>query len=306
MKRVVALLTAFLFLLGCNTYKNSFGETYTSIHTDYTKVYRLDLSHQNLNQIPVEISKCIELRMLDLSGNTDLDLEHTLNQIPAPEVLEILILDSLMIQELPSAIHRFTSLRHLSLNNNPSANFNTICGVLSPMKLEFLSLKSNNLDVLPDNLGSIHSLKSLNLSNNKVGNDRDFIILSALPNLEALWLTNNTITELPTSISGLSSLKSLFIEHNQLVDLPNEFTKLDRLWKLHAGHNRFKELPIELAHMPFLILLHINDNEISSISDDFAGKQVSLSGIIMDNNKLTKEQKLRWSTVFKGSFVNSF
>jgi Leucine-rich repeat (LRR) protein len=69
------LILCGIILQSCSIYKRSFGTTFTKIDTEnYEQLYRLDFSNQQLKEIPLNMGKLVELRVLNLSGNTDLNL----------------------------------------------------------------------------------------------------------------------------------------------------------------------------------------------------------------------------------------
>lgn len=68
---VTYTLVLLVLLTGCTTYKKSFGTTYTKVESAAAhKTYRLDLSNQNLEELPQSIEACTQLKMLKLSGNS--------------------------------------------------------------------------------------------------------------------------------------------------------------------------------------------------------------------------------------------
>lgn len=309
-------MTRLLFVIGflcivlltsCATYKRSFSKTLTAIpETQRQPLYRLDLSHQNIKQTPENLASCASLKMLNLSGNVGINLEAFFNEIPNPEALEILILDSLQLDDVPSNIKRFSNLKHLSLNHNPKADFETIFNTIAHLPLAFLNVQHNAMEKLPETLIKLQKLNSINLNHNRLHSGENYNTLSHLPELSSLWLTHNELTTLPPEIGRLGALRNLYIEHNELTGFPSEITQLERLWVLHAGHNGFEEIPLELSEMKILILLHLNNNKIHHISEAFTSKKHSIKGIILDNNALSDADKKRWAREFDPYFIASF
>jgi Leucine-rich repeat (LRR) protein len=298
------LILCGIILQSCSIYKRSFGTTFTKIDTEnYEQLYRLDFSNQQLKEIPLNMGKLVELRVLNLSGNTDLNLAEVFEALPNPEKLEVLILDRLDLKSVPKTIRRFHNLRHLSLNFNPAIELEKICTTIKKLPLEFLNLQSNNLKGFPITIGSIKTLKAINTSHNRISNLEN---LGKLPNLQSLWLTDNNIGKLPKEIALLTSLRNLYIEKNKLTSLPNAMQKLESLTVLHAGYNLFQHLPKQLVEIPRLLLLHINNCQITEIPKVFSTSKYSLMGIILNNNKLSEEDKKQWSEEFNSFFVASF
>jgi len=291
----------------CKTYKRSFGKTYTSTsNVDSSKIYRLNLSHQNLNENPVNLHQLEALKMLNLSGNKTLDLASFFQQIQHPEKLEILILDSLALKKLPKNIERFINLKHLSLNANPALDTDTIFSTIKTLPIQFLNLQHNNIELISNGIAQVSSLKSINVSHNKINTSETFLNLAKLPRLKSLWLNANQLQYLPEEIGKITTLRNLYIEHNQLLELPNAIKNLIQLNVFHIGHNYFETLPIQLINMQKLILLHVNNCKIKTISNEFTTSKFSVKGIILDNNKLSDTDKQKWKKEFRGFFLASF
>lgn len=302
----IALLTLFC-CYSCNTYKVYYGTTATSLnHQSIDKTYRLDLSHQNLNKLPDNIKQQVHLKMLNLSGNTSLNLANALTAIPNPDQLQVLLLDSLNIKQLPQEITRFKNLKQLSLNGNPTIDLKTSLAILKGVPLEFINLQHNNLSKIPDHIQKITTLKHLNLSHNNFTGSSHFKTLSKLPKLTSLWLTNNKIQTLSHEITALKQLRNLYLEHNQLQTLPKDIHHLPKVWKIYLGHNAFTTLPIQILKMKSLLLLHINNNEITTIPEQFCTTKYSLKGIILNQNKLSKSDIARWKKELDNFFLASF
>ena len=161
------------------------------------------------------------------------------------------------------------------------------------------------MESVPASISLITTVRDVNLSNNRIRDEKIFEHLSNLPQLKSLWLTNNTLRQLPKTIGQLSQLKSLYIEHNQLTEIPKQVAGLKKLSTLHAGHNHFTELPLALTDIPRLILLHINNRKIQSIPYDYATKNYSIKGLILDQNKLSLVEKKFWKKKLRDFFLLS-
>lgn len=294
-----------MLLSSCSTYTTFYGETINTTAVDkHTR--RLDLSYQNLTDLPIAYEQLQELRMLNLSGNVDLDISNVLASIPFPEKLEVLLLDSLDLKELPLELKRYTHLKQLSISNNPSLDIGKIIPSLEGVPLEFLNLKGNQLTHLPENITHLTTLKDLNLSYNKIHDDMSYHYLGELPNLYSLWLDHNELTVLPITIGELSQIRYFYIDHNQLTTLPKEISGMSRVWVIHAGHNRFKELPEELMGISGLFLIHMNNNNISYIPKTYGEKEYSMMALILDHNPLPDVERIWAEKTFKKFFLLSF
>lgn len=306
-KQITYLFFGCLLFVNCNTYKTFYGETYSEV-VFQPKVYRLDLSHQNLQDPPKYLENLKELKMLNLSGNTHLDLEVFFNKISEPEKLRVLILDSLSLKSLPKNISRFKNLKQLSLGYNPFLDLESAFNVLSGSQIEFLNLMGNDLNSIPENIKNLSFLEELNLSFNHISKEQDYLYLSELPLLKSIWLDHNNLEALPYTISSLSHLRNLYIDNNKLSNLPRQLSLLKKVRIIHASHNKFPELPVVFTEMEGLYLLHVNNCEIQTIPDVYKTKAYTLMGLTIDNNPITKSEteKKQWEKIFRRFFILSF
>jgi len=285
------LVVILLVFSSCKTYNTFYGTTYTA-HTFDTKSKRLDLSYQNLDIIPKGLSTLNELKMLDISGNTDLDLNIVLQSLPHPEKLEVLILDSLDLNSLPTNISSFKKLKQLSLAYNPNLNLKNTFAQLDNTPLEFLNLKGNEIRQLPSNIIQLETLKDLNLSDNYLHDEESYNYLGKLPLLYSLWLDDNTLSQLPKTVGALKQITFFYVDNNQLTGLPEEISGMKNLNVIHLGFNKFTELPEQLIKVPNLFKVHINNNQVTTIPRSFRTEKHSIFALLFDNNPIPeKEQK---------------
>ncbi len=292
---------------GCTTYTRFYGKTFSSIPNEgnIPKVHRLNLSNQDLDVLPTSISGLENLKMLDLSGNPNLDLNTAFKKLRFPKNLEILSLDSLDISKLPESIKEFSNLKQLSLAFNPNLDIEHAVDLITNLPIEFINLKGNAIDTLPENVRSLKSIKDLNLSFNRLKGKKNFEILSELPNLYSLWLDHNKLKALPTTIGKLNQIRFLYIDHNYLRELPMEMSTM-KTWVIHAGYNNFVKLPEVFTSMRSLFLVHINNNDIKSIPASYEVKKYPLAGLIMNHNPIKGEERQKAEKLFKGFFILSF
>ncbi|KAG4170987.1 hypothetical protein ERO13_A12G181100v2 [Gossypium hirsutum] len=121
-------------------------------------VRTLDLTQNKLVEIPMEISKLVNMQRLILASN------H--------------------IEQLPSTMGNLQSLKAMILDGNRITSLPDELGEL--VKLEKLSISGNKLMSLPNTIGSLRDLSLLNVSNNKLKYLPESIgICSALEELQA-------------------------------------------------------------------------------------------------------------------------
>jgi len=292
-------------LSSCSTYTTFYGETVKTTAID-THTRRLDVSYQNRADLPLAYEQLHELRMLNLSGNVDLDISQILASIPFPEKLEVLLLDSLNLRELPLELKRYSNLKQLSLGYNPLLNIEKTITHLEGISLDFLNLKGNKIRYLPQNITNLKTLKDLNLSHNHIQDEMSYHYLGKLPKLYSLWLDHNELKVLPKTIGKVSQIRYFYIDHNQLTSLPKEISEMEKVWVIHAGHNLFNELPEQLIGIPELFLTHMNNNNISLIPRKYSEEEYSMMALILDHNPLSEEERLWAKKTFKKFFLLSF
>ncbi len=287
--------------VSCETYKTFYGEI--GQDTSQPDIHRIDLSYQDMMIIP-DFSNIRDMRMLDLSGNTKLDIKATLNAIPKPEQLQVLRLDSLNLETLPD-LDRFINLKQLSLIHNPELSWDIVFTSLSQLNLEFLNLKNNNIEQLPISITLLETIKDLNLSYNHLIDSRSYRHLSKLPLLYNLWLDHNDMGILPESIGQLNQVVYFYIGHNGLTTLPEALSGMKSLRVLHTGHNNFIALPEVLIQMKSLFLVHANHNQIADIPEVYFTEKFQLMALILDGNALSENQRKRIKKHFSNFFLLS-
>jgi Leucine-rich repeat (LRR) protein len=305
MKSTLYLITLiYLFILtGCETYVTYYGETNREVNVGQLN-YRLDLSFKSLTNLPADLAKQTELRMLNLSGNPNLDLPSAITMVCNLPKLHILLLNKLQLKTLPDEIKNCKSLTQLSIVHNPQLNFQQAFGNLASLKLKFIDLSHNELSELPPNLASIKTLSDLRLSHNTIGNSSSYKTLALLPQLFSLWLDNNQLRKLPKEIGLLPYLHYLYLDNNLLRTLPKDIKRISHMRAVWLGHNCFVEIPPILAEID-VKMVFLNNNRIDKIRHQFEKGNFLLEGIILDNNFLNSMEKKKSAQIFENTFIYS-
>ncbi|WP_299436032.1 leucine-rich repeat domain-containing protein [uncultured Aquimarina sp.] len=296
-----------LLFCSCGTYTTFYSKTHIEIDSEkLSKVHRLDLSNQDLEELPVTIADLKDLRMINLSNNAKLDINGSLHKLAVHKNLEVLILDSLGIKTIPESIKLFPNLKQISLVHNPALNLEQAITQISGLPIEFLNLKNNKLTKLPENITTLKNLKDLNLSYNTIQDEESYSYLGKLPKLYSLWIDHNKLKKLPSTIGELSQIRFFYIDHNELKDLPAELGSMKKVWVIHAGYNQFAELPKVFTTQKSLLMVHINNNQIKAIPKDFETEKYPLAGLLLDNNPLPNTEIEKAKKLFSGFFLLSF
>ncbi|XP_015572103.1 plant intracellular Ras-group-related LRR protein 7 [Ricinus communis] len=158
-------------------------------------VRTLDFTHNKLVNIPIEISRLVNMQRLLLSDN--------------------------LIERLPMNLGKLQSLKVMILDGNCISSLPDELGQL--VRLEQLSISGNMLMSLPETIGSLRNLALLNVSNNKLKTLPESI--GSCFSLEELQANDNSIEDLPASICNLVHLKSLSLNNNNVSKIPTNLLK---------------------------------------------------------------------------------
>jgi len=195
--------------------------------TDFSMVTSINFSGNQLKCLPVSLTNCINLQVLDLSQNLLTHLETQITQFP-----------------------RLTTLI-LSNNQLEHTSFPKEFGVALSNSLKVLSLGGNRLKCVPREVFELCQLRSLYLGGNAVEEiSRD---IKKLVNLRVLYLGGNNLTSIPTEVGLLSNLQSLSLCENRLHSLPSSIAMLRNLRSLALHKNQLTVLPTEIVRLRGLV-----------------------------------------------------
>ncbi|XP_055882524.1 leucine-rich repeat serine/threonine-protein kinase 2-like isoform X3 [Biomphalaria glabrata] len=225
-----------LLLTELNLMKNMITYFPVGLHFAFPQLTKLDISSNEMKELPVDSLGLPELRLLDFSHNyvqvlPDAFLQNCLK-------LEMLIavnnrLESLPNEALAADLMRLTTIR---LSNNKILEkepFYMSKFILELPNVRVVELASNGiLGFPPPCLWKSQMLKELVLSRNMI-TKLHFEGVRLWSKLEKLQLAHNKISELPKEIGQLTSLQSLDLSYNKLLTtLPDELGKCTRLWEM--------------------------------------------------------------------------
>jgi Leucine-rich repeat (LRR) protein len=138
----------------------------------------LDLSNQEITELPDEVLQRTNIIRLDLSGNRLQNLPAEIGRLSNLE--ELYIEDNMLTGTLPAEIRMMRNLRVLDVSGNQLTGIPAEIGQLE--NLAALDLSSNNLSTYPNELLNLQNLEILNISNNNFNEESVNIIREALPN----------------------------------------------------------------------------------------------------------------------------
>ncbi|MCI5219974.1 MAG: GTP-binding protein, partial [Candidatus Electrothrix sp. LOE2] len=205
-----------------------------------TGATRLDLSDQELTELPPELFQLSDLTSLNLWENRLTSLPPELFQLK--NLTELCLRDNYLVS-LPPELFQLKNLSTLNLSLNKLAELPPELFELK--KLTELDLGSNKLTSLPPEFFQLKNLTELCLRDN-------YLVslppeLFQLKNLSTLDLCFNQLSALPPELFQLTNLRLLNLIVNQLASLPPEIVQLTKLERLELYHNPLTSPPYELA-----------------------------------------------------------
>ncbi|WP_373938558.1 leucine-rich repeat-containing serine/threonine-protein kinase [Vibrio kanaloae] len=176
-------------------------------------IKRLKLS-EGLTEFPLEILELADsLEILDLSGNQLSDLPVELSQLTN---LRIIFASNNLFTHLPDVLGTLPKLEMVGFKTN---QIKTVSEQSLPTQLRWLILTDNEIEALPISLGERPRLQKLALAGNKIRVLPDS--MENLSNLELVRLSANQLTEFPEFLIKLPKLAWLAFAGNPFCKHPS-------------------------------------------------------------------------------------
>jgi hypothetical protein len=217
---------------------------------------RLDLSGNQLTELPESLGRLTQLQSLDLSVNK--------------------------VKALPEWLGRLTQLQWLDLTGNRLTALPEWLGLLT--QLQKLNLGQNQLTALPESLGLLRQLQVLDLTGNRLTGLPES--LGRLTQLQELYLGDNPLTALPESLDQLTQLQALDLMGNQLKALPESLGRLTQLQSLSIAANQLTALPAWVGRLTQLQSLYLMGNQLTALPE-WLGRLTQLKWLGLGRNELT-------------------
>jgi Leucine-rich repeat (LRR) protein len=282
-------------------------EAFSGVH-----IKSLDLSHNNLTEIPVAIQQLSSLEHLDLSHNQIKSLgTHMLTSLKCLKTLQLH--NNKIRHVLRDSLIGLTSLQNLNLSRNKirsiSADF------CKEFQLQVLDLSYNFLSHIPPNLLSI---RTLDVRHNRVlkVNDSNSIMMGGtvteilvdlshanlvmnpetvlysqkvtLTKVTTVVLHHCKLTEVNQLFKGFPALEELDISYNDISKLhADTFKGLNRLKTLQLKHNNLTNiLSSHFEHVTNLTWLDVSSNMIQHLQSDCFAQMSKLKHLSLSNNHI--------------------
>ncbi|XP_071737160.1 probable LRR receptor-like serine/threonine-protein kinase At2g24230 [Rutidosis leptorrhynchoides] len=243
-----------------------------------TKLQTLDLSNNQITNLPFDFWSLNSLKSLNLSNNN-------------------------ISINLPSNIGNFGSLEKLDLS------FNSFFGSLpdsisSLISLQVLNLNRNRFgSIVPMGILSCHSLTSVEFSWNSFNGVLPNGFDSSFPKLQSLNLAGNSIKGKGSDFSKLESLVYLNISKNLFMGSVVEIFK-EPLEVVDLSGNHFEGHISQLNFNSHLIYLDLSDNEISGEYFSNLSQTHNLKHLNLAKNRFLEQRLIKIDTLRSLEYLN--
>ncbi len=236
-------------------------------------------------------TKMPKLQVLDVSDNELCDLPASLSQLPS---LQRLLASNNKFVKLPHSFIHFSHINELQLNGGKDklVDLHTDCfnAYQSHQHLHTLVISNQALKSMPASISHLSALHMIDLSLNKIknvsscfkelrhlvyinlsGNELCEIqgaIVENKPKLRELYLAKNTnLARLPLKLSKVDTLEKLDLSGCSLVvgAFQRAFGTLKRLTHLWIGENKLSKIPDALKNLTKLVTLSLKGNNIKEM-----------------------------------------
>jgi internalin A len=238
----------------------------------------LDLSWNDLTEIPEEILDLTNLKILQLENNKIQEIPSFLDRL---NNLQEIQLHHNQIKDIPESITNIHNLYRLNLNNNQIRKIPE--SITNLTNLNYLNLSNNQIEEIPGKLVNLINLKALHLSNNQIQEIPD--TFDNLINLEELYLSNNQIEKVPERITELTNLRVLALYDNQIQEIPRSISNLGNLTSLSFGNNKIQRISEGIISLINLKSLVLYGNKITEIPKGIA-KLINLEVLVLYSNQI--------------------
>ncbi|XP_066245665.1 leucine-rich repeat-containing protein 58 [Euwallacea similis] len=213
------------------------------------EVEKMILHHNELNFLPSNLCRFVNIKCLDLSNN---GLTTLPNLFEHCQLTNLLLKNNLLTSEsLPKEFSRCPSLKELNLGGNSLNEFPE--QIFSFPNLRYLYLGGNGMNNISKDIWKLKQLQVLSLGGNNITEVP--LSVGQLKHLHMLVLCENQIEILPSNIANLHNLKSLLLHKNRLRTLPPEIIALRNLSELSLRENPLVvQFVSDITHQPASLL----------------------------------------------------
>nr|XP_032530182.1 protein artichoke-like isoform X1 [Danaus plexippus plexippus]XP_032530183.1 protein artichoke-like isoform X1 [Danaus plexippus plexippus]XP_032530185.1 protein artichoke-like isoform X1 [Danaus plexippus plexippus] len=260
------------------------------------KVEILNISMNNLHELPGNLNMLSTLKTLDLSNNFIKSFDG--NIINSIHTLETIKMHRNRIVELrPGTFRDLINLGTIDLENNQLEAIHSLA-IASLPNLVSIYLSNNHIIDIPDRaFSNLPKLRVIDLQGNRL----QFISMRAfdsIPLVQYLNLSNNQITTLDNlGIRPLMSLEVLDLSFNRITRITKEsFKYMEWLVELNLDNNNICYITNQpFDYMPRLKVLSLRNNKLHSVHENnFAKLRSNIAILDIDGNPLVCNCAIIW------------
>lgn len=283
---MVGLLIVFtvLTIVGNNQKEKRYAKKIFEMAQNDTKVNIRNLTVTELSDIKINYIKnsCTEL---DMYGTKLSGIDKTIGQM---QKLETANFAKNQLNQLPKQVGEISTLKRLSLQDNPQISFAEIVSALQLSKRKIVLFNNNkkfnigqpqsselfvvfsNQDPIPDSIYLIQNLTEMHLTDIRTSKFSRYILqkkysptpeIAKLSNLEILEIENSNIATFPKEVAGLSNLKMLNLSNNPISEITVDAENLKNLEYLDISGTDIANIPTQILNLPNLKYINLRNCE---------------------------------------------
>lgn len=226
-----------------------------------------DVSNNDLNELPLDISLLTDLETLNCSNNQLSDIAELFEQLKR-------------LKELDISYNRFKTLPNV---------------IYTYKYLVRLNCEQNSITTIGSQITNLKRLKYLILDNNQL-QTTESIDFGQMKKLEYIQMANNQLIKFPSGLHLLHHLKSVNLSYNRLKSFPVDLLLVNTLDVLNLSHNcitKLPALPVTYSRASLIFSIDLSYNELTKFYDYLLliaiKVDVSNNKIRMISNELIKK-----------------
>lgn len=237
----------------------------------FKNLIMLDISNNEIKEIPKELEALQNLRILIINNNQITDLDPGITNLINLEVLDA---SNNKINKISAEIAKLTKLEQLQLQNNMIKELPD--GISALISLEMLVLEGNMIEKLPKKIGELSNLTILDLGKNKLQEIPWEI--GSLKKLYFLDFSNNQIHKLDIQLfNKLGGIKAVYLYNQSYSEIIENSGIIQRELMIRG----FKIYTLELGFNIKQVILKPDGTEVELLGA-INGDYVKIEGAILD------------------------
>ena len=200
-----------------------------------TSLKTLNASNNKISHFPKQLEQCCELVFLDLSFN---DIDQIPNEAGQLRKLKRVFVQGNRIKSLPQNCTKWP-VEELEANDNIMSKLPRIMSGWNKT-LWRISFNNCNLRELPDGVVDLKSVQEFSASNSNI--KRVSQNIGAMHRLKKLTINSNKLSDFPHAINECRALKCLMLSHNMFRTVPSGISLLFKLTYLDMSYNKLESL----------------------------------------------------------------